>query len=485
MSQLGVTVTTNEQLQGGAGIPVNTGTAFFAGTCDAGPPPSAGTAYIKCQSINDYVTAFGPRSSTSSRLYDAVDTFFHEGGSVCYVTRVTDSTAVAATLTLNDAGARPTVQVTALTAGTAGNAIYIADSTSGSRYTVTVQDADGNVLETHGPFTATSSLFAERSAYVTFTQSTASGNTTNIPATASAAPLTGGADANDLTDASAVAALANFSATLGPGTVALPGYTSTTAWTGLRAHAKANNRFPAIDLADSPTAATLISALGTYGTGADASYTGVPVSSSCVIPGLTPGTTRTVAGSAVVAALRARVAVTGNDNQAPIGRDWPLAYVQGFTNTYSDADMATLNAAGINCFANRYGVLCLFGFSTAVRSDTDPIFWQAAPAAERMALVAQGAQILEGYFGKPLDGRDLTITAAQGELQALVARHWIAGALYGDTATDAGSVLVGPPINTPSTEQAGQLNANLKVRISPFAQAINLTITSVPITQSV
>jgi len=485
MSPLGVTVTTNELLQAGAGIPVGTGTAFFAGACDQGPPPSLGTAYVRCFSINDYVTAFGQRSTTSAALYDAVDTFFHEGGSVCYVTRVTDNTATSASLTLQDSGPHPTVTVTALTPGTAGNNIYIAASIASSKVTITVQDAAGDVLETHGPYSTTAALFADTtSAYVSFAQATGSGNTTNLPVALSATALSGGADANDLTDASHVAALANFPASLGPGTVALPGKTSTIAWTGLLAHAQAYNRFAALDMADSPTAATLITAAGTTGTAANASW-GMFATSTCIIPGITPGTTRTVAASAVVAALRAQVAATGNNVQAPAGRKWPLQYVTGFTNTYNDADMATLSAAGINTFAIRYNVPCLFGWVTPVSRATDQIFWGAGPACERMALVADGARIMEGFLFATLDGQNHTITAAQGALQALIAEHWRAGALYGETAADAGSALVAPPVNTPATEQAGQLNANMQVRFGEDAMTANLSITAVPITQTV
>jgi hypothetical protein len=552
MSPLGVTATTNEQLQAGAGIPVGTGTLFIAGVCDQGPPVFSATTYVKCQSIGDYIAAFGPRTSTSATLYDSLDLFFQEQGSVAYVVRVTDNTATAATLTLSDAIPHPTVTVTAASPGLAGNnikaavtsataATFTANTSSGSpnlavvssfanlgvgtpitgtgipantyilsvntgagtavltanatatatgvtitpsKFTVTLTDLSGNVLETHGPFSSTAALFADTSAYVTFTQSAGSGFTTNAPATLAATALSGGADASDLTDASHVAALASFPPTLGPGTVCLPGKTGNTIWAGLDAHAQANNRFAVKAVADSPTAATLIASIGSYGTSANASY-GLFVTSTVIVPGITPGTTRTVPAETVVAALRAQVAATGNDNQAPIGRDWPLRYVTGFTNTYSDADMNTLNTAGINTFANRYGVLCLFGFSTPVSSSNDLIFWQAAPAIERMSLVARGAQILEGFMGAPLDGRSLSITHAQGLLQGLIADDWANGALFGESATDAGSVLVGPPINTPTTMQAGQLNANMKVRISPFAQAITLTITSIPITQTV
>ena len=43
---------------------------------------------------------------------------------------------------------------------------------------------------------------------------------------------------------------------------------------------------------------------------------------------------------------------------------------------------------------------------------------------------------------------------------------------------------MGEPINTTATEQKGELNAQLQVRISEYAQATTLTIVSRPITAS-
>src|SRR5581483_11822843 len=122
------------------------------------------------------------------------------------------------------------------------------------------------------------------SAYVTFAQSVAGGATQNLPAVLAATPLVGGADASDLTDASHVGALANFPAQLGPGTVALPGKTSTTAWNGLLAHAQANNRFAVLDMVDATSSSTVIAAAGQLGTPNNASY-GMFIQGSLTLPG--------------------------------------------------------------------------------------------------------------------------------------------------------------------------------------------------------
>lgn len=541
---IGVNVTTSEA-PAAAGVPTDTGKAFIVGLADGGP-----TGAQLVHSIAEFIAIYGPRTSTSSLLYDSVDVYFREVGASAYIARVSDSTAVAASLTINDSGAAGTILATAMSPGVEGNLTYVAvtrqsaatftaDTTSGSptlanvssfanvgvgtrvdgagitagtiisslnatagtitlnanatasatgvtmtptSFTVLIEDSTGSVLETHGPFATTAQLFADTSSqYVTFTQV---GVNTRQPAALSATPLAGGVNATDLTDQSYVdTANAAFPASLGPGQIFAPGRTSNTVWSGLATHAQARNRIAGISLPDSPTAATLIASLGALTASQTLKGYVTPIGSTVIVPDGPGGTTRTVPGTAVWAALRARVSRTGNDNQAPAGINWPLQYVTGFTNTYSDADVLTLAGAGINVFANRFGVPCLFGFRSA--ATVDPIYNQSSAAAERMALVAQAQALGEPFVFGTLDGRGLEIAKFQGVLQGLIADHWAANALFGASATAAGTVVTAAPVNTAATEQAGQLNANLRVRISKYADQIDIAITVVPITQSV
>jgi hypothetical protein len=560
-----VIVTTTETSSAN-GVPTTTGTAFIVGTTDQGPPPG-GAPYVACQSLSQYVTAFGARSATSATLYDWLSEFYADGGQLAYVIRETDSTATTATLVLSDQGTHPTVVISALTPGLDGNNTYIvvvtataptftATTTTSSAnltaissmanigvgtqvtgtgipantyilsvntgassavmtapitgsggagvvitphtYTVEIEDNLGDILETHGPYYTTAQLYADTtSLYVTWAQSAGGGFTAYAPAALTSTPLAGGADASDLTDSSAVAALAGFPPTLGPGTVALPGKTSTTAWQGLLAHAQANNRFAALDMADNSSSAAVIAAAGATGAAANASY-GTFIQGSIIIPGIAPNSTRTVPGSAGVAALRAQVAQTASQNQAPAGPVWGLSYPLGFTEffgpagaanlpagSYQQSDVNTMSTAGINCWANYFSVLCLFGFVTPVSRNSDQTFWQASATCERMALVADCQQALAQFLFKTIDGAGLLINSVITALQAIIANHWADNALYGATAADAGAVIALSPLNTPATEAQGQLNSQLQVRISPYADVIAAVVDIVPITQSV
>ena len=570
MPQLNIS---SAESSGTGGIPTLTGTMFVAGQTDAGPPPS-GPGYVKCQSLQDVVNAFGPRSAVSAKLLDWLEGYFNIGGQagkVAYVARVTDNTAAAAALTLNDGlpAPKPTVKVTALTAGTEGNQTFVAvtagtgatftagatattvNLTAVSSYagigvgtpvsgtgvpagtyiatvtpasgtatlsqaftgttgtvtftpgtvTVTVipQDSAGNALadEIHGPFYLTSQLFADvTSTWVTFTQSAAGGFTVNLPAAVAASALTGGADASDITDTSYVAALANFPTFLGSGGVALPGRTSIVCASGIQAHCNAmaatvgdsTERVGLIALADSTTAAGAISQIASLPAGnpiGDWTRCHI-IQGSATLNALAGGTARTVDGTAVVAALRAAVALGDSQAIAPAGKKWPVGYITGFTTffgvggTFTQSDVNAMEAAGINCFANYYGTLCLFGYVTPETQDL--VFDQFSAACERMAFSAELKPIMAGHEFDPID----TNTISQLDLQAntLAMAHYKAGSLFdGETgdASQAFSILTGSPVNTPATAQLRQLNVQANLRITRYADSVNAQITTFPV----
>ena len=499
-----ITIQASPLASSGAPVPLSTGTAFVAGLTDAGPPPT-GPKYVSCQSLTDYVTAFGPWSATSSTMYNWLDEFFADSpvGTVAYVTRVLNGTEATAGLDLLDNGSHGTVRVNALTPGLYGNTLKIVVTTGSGNFTITVNDSNGNLLETWGPYGTTAALYAALAAtpsrYVTMSQSQLGGNTTANPVALSSTALSGGLNPTAV-DADHVAALANFPSSLGPGTVSLPGKTTATCWSGIDIHCAANNRFGLRDMVDRTSAASAVSDVSAYTVTSNSSY-GIFVQGSAYIAGLTASTTRTVPGSAAVASLLAEVARTNNQNTAPCGNKWPIANVMGFTTffgpvpglnmpvgCYSWADVATLQNAGINCFANWQNTLCLFGFVTPISRSVDAVFNQASASRERMSICNDAYNVMARYLFDTIDGpTGNTITNMQGDLNTIGSSHFSAGALFSDTGTgeDSFKVITGPPVNTDTTIQAHQLNAQFKARISPYADAVTFALIVVPVTQSV
>jgi hypothetical protein len=161
-------------------------------------------------------------------------------------------------------------------------------------------------------------------------------------------------------------------------------------------------------------------------------------------------------------------------------------FVSGFTNVFTLEQMTTLYEAQINSFyVTPAGVPCLYGFVSALPYSSDKIFWQASAGRERMRLKYECEQIAEQFLFKTIDGRGILLSKFQGALQGLIAKEWKKGALYGETAAESGVANLGEPVNTPTTAQAGELNAELKVRLSPYANSVAIVIVSVPISESV
>ncbi len=410
MPPLGVLVTTSEAPPPG-GVPTDTGIAFMVGRADSGPANAAQLV----TSIAQFASIYGQRSATNQVLYDAVDTYFRTGGAQAYIGRVTGPGASSAALTLMDAGAHPTLQISAETPGPNGNALFVVVSISSQSFQLTLQDALGNMIA-QSPLLANQADAIAWSALapaITIAAATGTGATTNNPVAIAATPLAGGQDDfSHATLASWQAALALFSARLGPGQVLAPGQTDAMLagiWAALLSHASTYNRFALLDL-DSGPAAVLIAATASVRASLLASY-GAAFAPACLVPGLVPGTTRTVSAAAVAAGLCAAVDALGNPNRSPAGAAFPIDYVLDFAwpaaGPYVDADVQTLNDAGINTFQNRYGVLESFGTSALVAPASDPIYWQLNHGRLRMALVADAQAVGEPFVFDQLDGKGI------------------------------------------------------------------------------
>src|ERR1700680_4932917 len=172
----GVTVTSSETPQS-AGVSTSAGTAFIVGVFDQGV-----TTPVLIRSMSQLIAQYGPRTTTSSIAYDAVETFFQLGGAQCYVLRVSNSEAVAAKKVLLDAGNKPTVVVTYKTPGVAGNTYKVEVIKTGEEAEVLILNSEGEVLENTGKKTQ-AQILAYTSPYVTFTQAAESEFTTNTPKT--------------------------------------------------------------------------------------------------------------------------------------------------------------------------------------------------------------------------------------------------------------------------------------------------------------
>jgi hypothetical protein len=498
---LGIKVTTGETA-GSAGTSTATGNAFFIGEAEWGPYTP-----LLVKSMAAFKESYGERSTINGKLYDAVETFFQLEGAQCYVVRLQEAakSTVKAQPTgyeLSNTAAKKVISVEARYAGT-----YINEWTlevvkkAAESANIILKNAAGEVIEETGYLASPEklpwgSLTEFNTSWLTFKQLAgyAAEPTVQLETYAAKKMKSSQAGTNPtIAEADAEAGPALFPKTLGPGQLCYPGTSGEPSkekiHKAMGESALKTNRVALCDIADSATAATLITNKKTYANNI-AGYMAF-FSSSAIIPDITLGTTRTVAASAVAAGLCAQAAKSGNDSAAPAGVQWSgtgqglSPFVTGFTNTFSNENMVTLAENGINPFAERQGKPVLYDFVSALPRSTDKIFCQFSASRERMHLVWAGEEIAEGYLFKTIDGRGQLLAAFQGSLMAMLKTQWEAKAIFGITAPEAGIVNVGEPVNTLTTESEGQLNAEIRVRLSPYVESMSLVVISAPITESI
>jgi phage tail sheath protein FI len=432
--------------------------------------------------MTDYARLYGIRVS-SGILYDVLDTYFHEGGSKAIVSRVVGPASAIATKNLLDGSAGISLVVTAKNTGVWGNALriaVIAPDVTGFKLQVSTV-ADG-ILETSSDLAnqAAAIAWAQYSNYV----NVALGATALNPALIAATALTAGADDNaSITEAHWKLALDKFSADLGPGQVSHPGRTTTQGYADVLAHGALNNRAALLDAADTATKATLLTACSSARTNG---RRGALFGPWVLIPGITAGTTRTVPPSPVVAGLIAR-------NDPANGAGSPAAGDRGRSQyglslsqaAWTDVDRQDLNAAGFNAVIMKYGGVRVYGWRSLADPVIDPNWIQYSNWRLGMYIIGKLNPVLESFLFSVIDGQKTTLSEFGGAIKAELLPIWSSGQLYGANPSDSFDINVGDQVNTPTTIQNGEIHAVVSVRMSPFAELVQLELVKRSITEAV
>lgn len=462
------------------GAPTDTGVWFVAGLTEKG---LTGVAH-RIESMADYTRLLGARVSYGI-LYDALETFFAEGGAVAYVSRVAGPAQVNAFVTLNDAGAAASLRVQAKGPGTWGNSlnIQVTAGDAGGEFKLIVSHDTLGTLETSPSLLDKAAAFqwAQNSQYIVLVDQASA----NDPAVTAVLSLAGGADDQaGIVDATWKNALDNvFGKDLGPGQVSMPGRTTAIAHTDTQAHAIARNRVAFLDAIDTATAATHITS-ATNARSANARYSGL-FAGWLVIPGITPGTTRTVPPSALAAGRAAHQDSLTSANVAAAGVNGESQYGISVNNPVLEVDRESLNNVGVNVIRMQYGVPRIYGWRSLANPATDTAWLSLGNVRLVMEIAALADNIGEQFLFAELDGQGRTINRFAAALTGMLLPYWEEGSLYGLTPGDAFAVDVGPSVNTSTTLANNELRAILSLRMSPFAEMVTIEIVKVPITQEV
>lgn len=472
-------------------LPTNTGVWFASGMTDRGPADHP----VLISSLQEFINTFGGRQ-TYSPLYDAIETFFREGGSQVYVSRVVGPGAATSFVNLADAGAVTSLVARAKGPGAYANTRRITvqvpgnGGTAGSFSLLITDTADPTVNEQSPDFVnqAAAIAWSQFSSTITLTLGTSANNPI---ATINSPMATGADDRAGITDTQWKQALDRIPKDLGPGQVSQVGRSTTQAYIDTLAHAQANNRVAILDLPDSPTVATLTAAAAGQRGGND--IYGAAFGPWLVIPGLTPNTTRIVPPSAGVAAKCAASDGAGNSPNVPAA-GFPLgvfSYVIGLSQpaydngTGVDGTRDAMYALGVNLIVFRYGLYEVFGWRTLTDPNGANQDWiNLGNRRLAMAMIAEGNAILEPFILSEIDGQGRTFGKLKGLLQGMCGRYYALGSLYGDKPEDSYAIDTGPSVNTPATIQNREIHAAMAVRMTQDGELVVLELAKIPVSQT-
>jgi hypothetical protein len=459
-----------------ASVPTDTTTAFVTGISEKGP-----LSPIKVRSVSEFEHHFGVRVSYGI-LWDWVDTFFREGGSSVYVSRVVGPTPTYGFKNLVDGVAAISLIVTAIGPGAYSSTQVFAGvvaGTAGGTYQIQITDGV-NILEQSGDLTTQADAvgWSINSDYVRITI----GASVLIPVVVAPAALSAGSDDRaNITETQWTNALNLFTIGLGPGQVAAGGRTTDIAHTALLSHAQANRRVALLDLTDTVTVATLKTAVVNARVG-NQRY-GAAFAPWVQVPGIVPGTVRTVPPSCLVAGLIAR-------NELENGPDAPSAGNNGISRTatglsqvpFTDAGREDLNLNGICVIMKRPNTnIEVYGWRSLVNAITDPNWIDFGNSRLYMAIASDADQIAETFVFRVIDGKGHLIGEFNGALTGMLLTYYQQGGLYGLTPEDAFNVDTGIQVNTLATIANNELHAVLNIKMSPFAEYVVIEIVKTPI----
>jgi hypothetical protein len=455
--------------------PTDTGVAYVATLVEKGSLDPQ----VPLRSYDDFTRLHGaPQSWGVGAVWAEV--FFREGGNLMYLSPVRGPAAAKAFANLAGSSGT-TLVVTAKSEGEWGNGaaagltVEVVNGPAGASTRVLVIRLNGVEVERTAEATTQAGIVTN-SAGLTYVTVAVGGGTASLPTVAAAANLAGGTlDRTNITDTQVGAALDLFVNDLGAGNLAAPDWPTATVASllGAKAAAATPKRFAVPDTVSGSSKATLLTLGGTTKGNTNGSRMAGPYA-----PWLTLTAARTCPMSALFCARAAVTDATDGANQVPAGEYGrsTSSIVTGLTATFSDADAAALEAAGINLAILRNFEVRLDGNRTCV----DPLgpdneWLQIGNARFRMEVAAD----LEAA-AQPWEHRQITpnnIAALDAALSGVMLSKQ-ASFYPGDD--DPGFIVdTGPAVNTAATAALHKFVAAVAYRPAPGADLVQIYVTKV------
>ena len=461
----------------------------FAGSSDAGP-----TTPVLITSWSQYASLYDNWNlTTNNNLPLAVYMFFANGGSQCYVLRVTGSGAVAATRSLNDRAGTPvaTLKVTAANVGSWGNTlnVSITDSTTTGYFNLVVYlggSAAGNIVEQWTDITMVStdpryavSVINNNSSYIVAQDlASASVAPTKNPALIANQALSTGADGTTVSGSNIVTALSAFDVIPQSLVLNIPGYTDATTVNGAISYAtgttRLNDVFVVVD-GINDTVANQLTLAASYTATSQAAvyYPQITIADPTVGVGATTGAIKTIGAGAAVVGLYASTDASRGVFKAPAGLQARLAGAVSVT-PLANADLDSLNTASAAVNAIRYisgAGIVVMGARTLKPGYVD----RYVPVRRTLIYLEKSLQDLTRFaIFEPNDTR--LWARINATVSSFLTSFWSQGGLTGTTPSAAYFVKCDAVLNPQSSIDNGFVNIQVGVALQRPAEFVVINI---------
>lgn len=460
-----------------------TSTLFVAGVTTRGPE---GEAFL-VQSLSDYEDIYGGYTP-SGYVHQTIQTFFEEGGSRAYVSRVIDqSAALSASATIPASTSGTAMALEAGGEGTWANSqleAVVANVTGGFRVRILLDD---EIVYSTPVVTTTDDAVEEINssdlarAYVS---NAVKGAGTGLP-TAGTYSFSGGNNGSSLVDADYTTALDAFIKTLGAGAVCIPGGVGSTIWSALMTHAGANNRTAILGFEKEATITEAIEDAADYtaSSGAENSawfYPWVKI--------VREGVTTTVPADGYVAAKRAKTHNELGTWQPYAGAKTNGQFVVGTFASLTSNEADQLNDGYVNPIRVVNGDVRVYGARSASEDVDNYRFITSKEVVNDVVAKAEAG--LEDLVFSVIDGRGNLFGEVKAVLTGILAPIAQAGGLYplysdnGKLIDSGYKVTVNEQLNPVSQLATGTIKARIGMRVSSVGETIEVEISKSNLTAS-
>jgi phage tail sheath protein FI len=482
----GVVVTTGAVAGPSAPTRAPSSQFFCVGLAERGPTGKA----LLVNSLADFNAAYGGQTSYGA-LYDALTTYFQEGGSRAYVARVVGPSATTGTLAggLLDGASSPvaTLNVSAANPGSWSSNVSVQVLAGSSASTFRLQVFYSGVLTEDytnlgSPQEAVSKVNS-RSVYIMLADA---GSPTAAPAnnpapTGSPGTLSAGADdRSHVVTQTYLSALSLFPVDFGDGAVAIPGAGSSV-HAGLIGHADAYNRIALLAAERGADKNTLIG----YASNLNAKRAGLFAPWVQVPDGF--GGTKAISPEAFVAAARSKAHNQAGPWKAAAGGISTAIYVVAPDQVFTVTDSNDLDSAKVDVIRTIAGTVRLYGWRSLSADFDNWAYLTGADTVNRY--VTEATVQLEQYVFGVIDSSGHLLATIKGTLVGIAKPMADANGLFAAYDPTTGALIdpgyavdTGSTLNTVASLALNQVLATVSLRVSPTGATVSLSVTKAGVT---